>query len=105
MLYSPPISIQGHRKEKNKMKKPFAVVIIGCLMIIGLFVGCSSSPSDEEMQQLNDLKAELTSLEKGIAARESEKVDLLKSIADKDAQIAQCAKDKEELQQQLQNLK
>ncbi len=87
------------------MKKPFALVIIGCLMIIGLFAGCSSKPSDEEMQQLNDLRAQITSLEQGIAARESEKSNLLKSIADKDAQIAQCAKDKEALQQQLQNLK
>jgi septal ring factor EnvC (AmiA/AmiB activator) len=87
------------------MKKPFAFIIIGCVMIIGSFVGCSSKPSDEEMQRLNDLKSEVTSLEKGIAARETEKVDLLKSIAEKDAQLAQCAKDKEALQQRLQNLK
>ena len=87
------------------MKKPFALIIIGCAMVIGSFVGCSSKPSDEEKQQLNDLKAETASLEKGIAARESEKADLLKSIAEKDAQIAQCAKDKEALQQRLQSLK
>jgi septal ring factor EnvC (AmiA/AmiB activator) len=87
------------------MKKPFAFIIIGCVMIIGSFVGCSSKPSDEEMQRLNDLKSEVTSLEKGIAARETEKADLLKSIAEKDAQLAQCAKDKEALQQRLQNLK
>ena len=87
------------------MKKPFALIIIGCAMVIGSFVGCSSKPSDEEMQKLNDLKAEVTSLEKGIAARESEKADLLKSIAEKDAQLAQCAKDKEALQQRLQGVK
>ena len=87
------------------MKKPFALIIIGCMMVIGSFVGCSSKPSDEEMQKLNDLKAEVTSLEKGITARESEKAALLKSIADKDAQLAQCAKDKEALQQRLQGVK
>ena len=87
------------------MKKPFALIIIGCMMVIGSFVGCSSKPSDEEMQQLNDLKAEVTSLEKGIAARESEKAALLKSIAEKDAQLVQCAKDKEALQQRLQGMK
>jgi septal ring factor EnvC (AmiA/AmiB activator) len=87
------------------MKKPFALIIIGCAMVIGSFVGCSSKPSDEEMQKLNDLKAEVTSLEKGITARESEKAALLKSIADKDAQLAQCAKDKEALQQRLQGVK
>ncbi len=87
------------------MKKPFALIIVGCLMIIGLFVGCSSKPSDEALQQLNDLKAQVASLEKGITARESEKADLLKSILEKDAQLAQCAKDKDTLQQRLQNLK
>jgi septal ring factor EnvC (AmiA/AmiB activator) len=87
------------------MKKPFALIIIGCVMVIGSFVGCSSKPSDEEMQKLNDLRAAVTSLEKGIAARESEKAALLKSIAEKDAQLAQCAKDKEAFQQRLQNVK
>jgi septal ring factor EnvC (AmiA/AmiB activator) len=87
------------------MKKTFPLIIIGCMMVIGSFIGCSSKPSDEEMQKLNDLKAEVSSLEKGIAARESEKAALLKSIADKDAQLAQCAKDKEALQQRLQGVK
>ena len=87
------------------MKKPFALIIIGCAMVAGSFVGCSSKASNDEMQQLNDLKAAVTSLEKGIAARESEKAALLKSIAEKDAQLAQCAKDKEAFQQRLQNVK
>jgi hypothetical protein len=87
------------------MKKPFALIIVGCAMVIGSFVGCSSKPSDEEMQRLNDLKATVTSLEKGIAARESEKAALLKSIAEKDAQLTQCAKDKEAFQQRLQSMK
>ena len=87
------------------MKKPFALIIIGCAMVIGSFVGCSSKASNDEMQQLNDLKAAVTSLEKGIAARESEKAALLKSNAEKDAQLAQCAKDKEALQQRLQGVK
>jgi septal ring factor EnvC (AmiA/AmiB activator) len=87
------------------MKKPFAVIIVGCAMVAGSFIGCSSKPSDEEMQKLNDLKAEVSSLEKGIAARESEKANLQKSIADKDAQLAQCAKDKEALQQRMNSAK
>ena len=87
------------------MKKPFALILIGSAMVAGSFVGCSSKASNDEMQQLNDLKAAVTSLEKGIAARESEKAALLKSIAEKDAQLAQCAKDKEALQQRLQGVK
>jgi septal ring factor EnvC (AmiA/AmiB activator) len=86
------------------MRKPFALILIGCAIVAGSIVGCSNKPSEEEMKQLNDLKAEVTSLEKGIAARESEKAALLKSIAEKDAQLAQCAKDKEALQQRLKGM-
>jgi septal ring factor EnvC (AmiA/AmiB activator) len=87
------------------MKKPFALILIGCAMVAGSFVGCSSKPSEDELQQLNDLKAQVTSLEKEIAARESEKAALLKSIGDKEAQLAQCAKDKDALQQRLNETK
>jgi septal ring factor EnvC (AmiA/AmiB activator) len=86
------------------MRKPFAIILIGCAIVAGSIVGCSNKPSEEEMKQLNDLKAEVTSLEKGIAARESEKAALLKSIAEKDAQLAQCIKDKEALQQRLKGM-
>ena len=87
------------------MKKPFTLMIVGCAIVAGSFIGCSNKPSDEELKQLEDLKAEVTSLEKSIAARQSEKADLLKSIADKDAQLAQCAKDKAALQARLQGAK
>jgi septal ring factor EnvC (AmiA/AmiB activator) len=87
------------------MKKPFALILIGCAMVAGSFVGCSSKPSEDELQQLNDLKAQVTSLEKEIAARESEKAALLKSISDKESQLAQCAKDKDALQQRLNETK
>jgi septal ring factor EnvC (AmiA/AmiB activator) len=83
------------------MKKPFALIVLGSAIVAGSFVGCSNKPSEEEMKQLNDLKAEVTSLEKGIAAQQSDKAALLKSIADKDAQLTQCAKDKDALQQRL----
>jgi len=83
------------------MRKPFALMVLGSAIVAGSFVGCSSNPSEEEMKQLNDLKAEVTSLEKGIAAQQSEKAALLKSIAEKDAQLTQCTKDKEAFQQRL----
>ena len=83
------------------MRKPLALILIGCVMAAGSLVGCSNKPSEEELKQLNDLKAEVTSLEKGIAASESEKAALLKSIADKDSQLTQCAKDKEAMQKRL----
>jgi chromosome segregation ATPase len=74
-------------------------------MVAGSLMGCGGGVSSEELQQLNDLKAEITSLENGIKARESEKAALIKSVADKDAQLAQCAKDKEALQERLKSVK
>ncbi len=87
------------------MRKPLAFVLVGCAIVAGSLVGCSSKPSASELQQLNDLKAEITSLKNGITARESEKAALVKSIAEKDAQLAQCAKDKDELQKRMQSAK
>jgi len=78
------------------MKKFSTLVVIGMLSAAAL-TGCSSSPSADELKQLEDLKAEVSSLESQIQTRESEKQALLKAIAEKDAQLAQCAKDKEAL--------
>jgi len=74
-------------------------------MVAGSFVGCSSKPSEEELKQLDDLKAEVSSLEKSVATQLSEKDALLKAIAEKDAQLAQCVKDKEIIQQQIKAVK
>jgi len=79
------------------MKKMVSLALVG-LFSAAMVGGCSNNPSDEELKQLNDLKAEVTSLENEIANRESEKQALLKSIADKEAQLAQCMKDKAALQ-------
>ena len=83
------------------MKKPIALAFIGCAMMAVVLTGCSSKPSQDELKQLEDLKAEVSSLEKQISAAEAEKAALQKSIADKDAQLAQCTKDKTALQQRL----
>jgi len=83
------------------MKKPIALTLIGCAFMAMVLTSCSSKPSDQELKQLNDLKAEVSSLETQISAAQSEKATLQKSIADKDAQLAQCQKDKEAVQQRL----
>jgi septal ring factor EnvC (AmiA/AmiB activator) len=86
------------------MKKSFALVLVGCSLMMMVGTGCSNKPSDDEMKQLTDLKAEVASLEKDIAARESEKAALVKTIADKDAQLARCSKDKEALQSRIKGM-
>ena len=83
------------------MKRPIASTIVGCALMAMVVTGCSNKPSDQELKQLEDLKAEVTSLEKQISAAESEKAALQKAIADKDAQLAQCTKEKDALQSRL----
>ncbi len=66
-----------------------AVLVISASMIIG----CTPKPSDEELRQLNDLKAEVVSLEKQIADKEKEKANLEKEVAEKNAKLKQCQED------------
>lgn len=83
------------------MKKPLALTVIGCAMMALVLTSCSSKPSDQELKQLEDLKAEVSSLQTQITTAQSEKATLQKSIADKDAQIAQLNKDIEAVRQRL----
>jgi septal ring factor EnvC (AmiA/AmiB activator) len=76
--------------EKMKIVPVVLVLAIGLIM-----VGCSSAPSEEEMRQLNDLKAEVASLEQQVAAREKEKSDLEKQVAEKNVRLQQCSADKD----------
>lgn len=78
------------------MKNLVKVVTVAVLFVGGLVLyGCSSSPSDEEMKQLNDLKAEVTSLETDVHNLESNKADLEKQIAEKNGKLQQCQSDQD----------
>ncbi|MGH2566933.1 MAG: hypothetical protein ACRDGA_01220 [Bacteroidota bacterium] len=83
------------------MKKSFGLMLVAASLMAVLVTGCSSKPSAEEMQQLEALKAEVASLEKQVSALESEKASLTKAVAEKDAKIEQCAKDKALVEQRL----
>jgi len=52
------------------------------------FASCSSGPSEEELAQLDALKAEVASLQKEVASKQTIKADLQKQIADKEATAA-----------------
>ncbi|MBF8248269.1 MAG: hypothetical protein HW374_1069 [Bacteroidetes bacterium] len=83
------------------MKKSLAIVLVFSLTMGLAVTGCGGKLSAEELKQLEDLKAEVTSLEREIASKESEKAALQKAMADKDAQLALCSKDREALQLRL----
>ncbi len=82
-----------------KSTKPvlLALVLSGMMTI----VGCSSSPSEEQMRQLNDLKAEVSSLEKQVADKAREKAGLEKQIAEKNGKLQQCQADQESVKKGL----
>ncbi len=83
------------------MKKAFTLSVIGLAMMAVVLTGCSNTPSEEELKQLDDLKAQVASLEKEIAAKSAEKDALLKAIGEHDAQLALCLKDKAAVQAKL----
>ncbi|HUI63871.1 MAG TPA: hypothetical protein VL126_03440 [Bacteroidota bacterium] len=74
-----------------------AILFSGSLVL----VGCSSSPDDAQMKQLNDLKDEVTSLQKDVAAKEDQKSTLEKEIADKNAKMKKCNDDQAIVKQRL----
>ena len=66
-----------------------AAVLSGSAMI----VGCGGGVDEEQMQALNNLKAEVESLQNQVKAKEDEKASLQKQISDKDAKLKKCQDD------------
>lgn len=70
-----------------KMKNLFFVLLTVVMLAGSTFiVGCGGL-SDEQIQQLNDLKAEVDALQSQVNAKNDEKSGLQKQIADKEAEI------------------
>lgn len=71
-----------------KLKNMF-FILLTFLVLTGstLLVGCGGGVSEEQMQQLNDLKAEVDALQSQVNARNDERSNLQKQIADQEAQI------------------
>ncbi len=66
-----------------------------------MLFGCSSSPSEEQMKQLNDLKDETASLQKDVTAKEDQKAALDKEMAEKNAKLKKCNDDQQVVKQRL----
>jgi septal ring factor EnvC (AmiA/AmiB activator) len=74
-----------------------ALLFLGSMTL----VGCSSKPDDAQMKQLNDLKAEVASLQKEVASKEQEKAALQKEVAEKAAKVAKIKQDQQIVKQRL----
>jgi len=69
-----------------KMRNLFFVLLTFAMMAGSTFlVGCGGGVSDEQIQQLNDLKAEVDALQSQVNAKLDEKSDLQKQVADSEA--------------------
>ncbi|MFN3134241.1 MAG: hypothetical protein ACK44H_01580 [Candidatus Kryptonium sp.] len=86
------------------MTKKLASILL--IFLFALFsAGCTKYAKDEEIQQLNNLKAEVEQLEKEIKAKEQEKAALQNEIAQKDQKLKELQAEKEKVQQRLQQIK
>jgi septal ring factor EnvC (AmiA/AmiB activator) len=66
-----------------------------------VLLGCSSSPDESQMKQLNDLKEETAALQKESATKEQEQANLQKEIAEKNAKLKKCNDDQQVVKQRL----
>ncbi len=68
-------------------------IIAATLCFTVVVIGCSSSPSDEQKRQLDDMKSEISSLEQQVSAKEKDKADLEKQVAEKNGKLKECVAD------------
>jgi outer membrane murein-binding lipoprotein Lpp len=86
----------------QKMKRlAFPILAAAILASSAILGGCTRHPSDEEMKQLNDLKAEVAALEKQVSEREGTKANLEKQVAAKNDKLKWCADEKEIVKQRV----
>jgi septal ring factor EnvC (AmiA/AmiB activator) len=78
-------------------------LLLAMLLVPGILVlsSCSSSPSEEEMMQLNNLKEEYAALQKELATLNQEKSALEKELAEKEAMLKKCNEDQATVRMRL----
>lgn len=80
------------------------------LSLIGLaagmisLTGCSKNASDEQMQQLQNLRDEVSSLQKSVGELRQESSKLEREQGEQKARLDQCAKDKDATSKNLEKL-
>lgn len=82
-----------------KLARNTALVAVFALSV-AMMSGCGGV-SDAEMQQLNDLRSEVKSLQSQADQLKDQRASLQKEINDKNSKLQQCDKDKEETKANL----
>jgi uncharacterized protein (DUF3084 family) len=86
-------------QKLNRMAAALALAILFSLSLV--IVGCSSSPDEAQMKQLNDLKAEVASLQQDLTSKEQQKSAVDREIAEKNAKLKKCSDDQAIVKQRL----
>ena len=87
-------------RMKKVMNSALTVALVAG--IIG-FAGCNSV-SEKQMAELEALRAEVKSLEKEVGSLKTEKAAIEKEIAEKNAKLDQCAKEKSDTKKNLEKI-
>ena len=83
------------------MKSIEFLLIVSIAASIVVFGGCSSSPSDQELQQLDQLKKDVAGLEAQIRDKTAAKANLTRQNNDKNARLALCRSDQDAVKKSL----
>jgi septal ring factor EnvC (AmiA/AmiB activator) len=90
--------IPGKEEKMRKLTGAVFGLVVACIMM----AGCTKYADKTQMQQMSDLKSEVSSLEQQIQTAQSQKSDLQKQIADKQNQIKKLQDNEQFLQQKQQ---
>jgi septal ring factor EnvC (AmiA/AmiB activator) len=82
-----------------KLARNTAIVAVFALSV-AMMSGCGGV-SDAEMQQLQDLRSEVNSLQSQADQLKAQRASLTKEINDRNSKLQQCEKDKEETKANL----
>lgn len=71
------------------------IMLLTAALLTGssMLIGCGGGVDEEQMQALNNLKAEVESLQGQVKAKEDEKASLQKKISDQEAKNKKCTED------------
>lgn len=78
--------------------------VIATFTVAAALVSGCGGVSEAQLQELNNLRAEVSSLEKEANQLKEERSRLEREIAEKNAKLQQCQKDKEQTQANLEKL-
>jgi len=87
------------------MSKTQIKYLLVTIMLFGMLVfSACSGISEEQKAEQDSLRSEVKALEKEVGSLKTEKATIEREIADKNAQLEQCAKEKAEVKKNLTKL-